>query len=780
MQPGTRLGSYVLVEQLGAGGMGVVWRATDTRLGRDVAVKILPPDLAAHDESLSRFEKEARGLAAISHPNILAIHDVGHAEGLHYLVTELLNGETLRARLRNGRIPWRTAAAICASVADGLSAAHAKGIVHRDLKPENILITDDDRVKILDFGLAKDFVAGEHDTTTEVHHTEPGRVLGTIGYMSPEQLRGEAVGPPSDIFSLGCVLYELLAARSAFLRSTTADTIAAILTQDPPPLDLASDVPLDLHRILDRCIEKQPAARFQSVRDLAYSLRELSTSRSIAAANQAGFPKRTAGVLVVVTIVAVAAVASIWLLQVKRADHDARPVPGVAQAAAPMTLAVLPFETDQANVYASEGFVEGLFRDLVSADGLRVITPRSPAFDESVQARILRGSIRGAGPELTVDAELVDGSNGSIFWRHRYSSRGNLSVIERQLSRDVATQLRSIAPASMSAVAPPRARYDPEPEAYREYLKGRHYWNKFTTEGREKAREHFEQAIDLDPTYALAYAGLADTYTMMGFYGERPEETFPKGRAAARRAIEVDPTLGEAYTSLGTALCLYDWNWAEAEAALRRGVVLNPRYATAHHGLGVFLGLVRRLDEARREIETALALDPLSTVIRLDHGWVLYLQGHQDQAIEATRGAVRQDPRSPLAWHELSFQLEFAGKYDEAFDAYAKHLELLGQDPKLVEPLRQAWREGGERGFLERKLRMETESGDSPLLIARTKLRLGDREGALLLLEESLRRRERDLVYLSSSPVWNSLHGEPRFEALLERMGLPHQRTTKQ
>lgn len=776
MQPGTRLGSYVLVEQLGAGGMGVVWRATDRRLGRDVAVKILPPELAAHDESLSRFEREARGLAAISHPNIVAIHDVGHAEGLHYLVTELLSGETLRARLRNGRIPWRAAAAICASVADGLSAAHAKGIVHRDLKPENIVITDDDQVKILDFGLAKDVVVGEHDTTTEVHHTEPGRVLGTIGYMSPEQLRGEAVGPASDIFSLGCVLYELLAARSAFLRSTSADTIAAILTQDPPPLEIASDVPLELHRILDRCLEKQPAARFQSVRDLAYSLRALSTSQGIAAANLTRFPKNVTGVIVVV---AIAAVASIWLLQLNRGDDQARSVPVIAPASAPMTLAVLPFETDQANVYASEGFVEGLFRDLVSADGLRVITPRSPAFDESAQARVLRGSIRGTASGLTVDAELVDGADGSIFWRHRYSSRGNLSVIERQLSRDVAAQLRAIAPTSMSTVAPPPKRYDPEPEAYREYLKGRHYWNKFTSEGREKALQHFEQAIDLDPTYALAYAGLADTYTMMGFYGERPEETFPKGRAAARRAIEVDPTLGEAYTSLGTALCLYDWNWAEAETALRRGVELNPRYATAHHNLGVFLGFVGKLDEAVRELETALDLDPLSTVIRIDHGWVLYLQGHEEQAIEATRGAVRHDPRSPLAWQELSWHLEIAGNYDEAFEAYAKYLELSGRDPKLVEPLRQAWRTGGERGFLEFKLRMETESGDSPLLIARTKLRLGDREGALQLLEESFRRRERDLVYLASSPVWAPLRGEPRFDALLERMGLSYQRTTK-
>jgi tetratricopeptide (TPR) repeat protein len=374
--------------------------------------------------------------------------------------------------------------------------------------------------------------------------------------------------------------------------------------------------------------------------------------------------------------------------------------------------------------------------------------------------------------------ELFDGTRGAIVWRHRYSSRGDLNVIEQQLSRDVAAQLRSMAPASNATQLPLRKRYDPAPEAYREYLKGRHYWNKFTAEGREKARDHFQQAIDLDPTWALAYSGLADTYTMMGFYGERPEETFPKGRAAARRAIEVDPSLGEAYTSLGTALYLYDWNWTEAGTALRRGVELNPRYATAHHSLGVFLGFVGHLDEARREIETALDLDPLSVVIRIDHGWILYLQGSGDSAIEALHGAVRQDPRSPLAREELSWHLEYAGRYDEAFDAYGKSLELAGHDPALVEPLREAYRTGGERGFLELKLELETGAGDPPTTIARTKLRLGDRDGALQLLEEALRRRDRGLIYVGVSPGWSALRGEPRFDAIIERIGLPKQRTT--
>jgi serine/threonine protein kinase len=281
MEAGRRLGVYELVEELGAGGMGVVvWRAHDRRLGRDVALKILPPHLAAHPDALVRFEREARGLAALSHPNIVSIFDLGEAEGLRYIVTELLSGQTLRAALQQGAMPWRSAAEFCATIAEGLAAAHAKGIVHRDLKPENIFLASDGRVKILDFGLAKDVTPFDGNATTIAHQTEPGRILGTLGYTSPEQPRGEEMDVASDIFSLGCVLFEMMTGRAAFLRASSAETIAAILTKEPPPLHALSDVPPDLSRIVKRCIEKRPRSHFQSASDLAFALRDLSVARS--------------------------------------------------------------------------------------------------------------------------------------------------------------------------------------------------------------------------------------------------------------------------------------------------------------------------------------------------------------------------------------------------------------------------------------------------------------------------------------------------------------------
>ncbi|HYC58261.1 MAG TPA: protein kinase, partial [Thermoanaerobaculia bacterium] len=665
MERGRRLGVYELVEELGAGGMGVVWRAHDRRLGRDVALKILPPHLGTHADALARFEREARGLAALSHPNIVSIFDLGDTDELRFIVTELLSGETLRQVLKRGLMPWRTATEICATIADGLAAAHAKGIVHRDLKPENIFLTADGRVKILDFGLAKEVVLPDANATTVAHQTEPGRILGTLGYTSPEQLRGEEANFASDLFSLGCVLFEMLTGRPAFLRETAADTIAAILTEEPPELHALSQTPQDLSRIVKRCLDKRPAARFQSASDLAFALRELTVARS---AEMQAAPRRRWPIAVAIAIVMILSIAT-------GTNYLRRPT-----SEEPFLLAVVPFIADADRAYAGEGIAESLFRSL--APSLHVVSRRDGATTEATH--VLRGTVRDDG----VTAEIVDTSSGRAVWNRAYEG-SDLLRLESRIAADVAAFLerRALSPSGNLAAARGAT---VDAEAYREYLKGRHHWNKFTLDGFTKAGEHFEKSIDLDPTYALAYSGLADTYTMIAFHGGRAEEMMPKARAAALRATELDPQLGEGYTSLGTVLMLHDWDWRGAEQALRRGVELNPRYATAHHAYAIYLGIVGRTDEAMREIMIASELDPLSLVIYIDVAWIHYTRGETAQSIEWIQRAIRHDPRSPLARYEAIWYLDHTGRYAESIDALETGLRLEQRDVAPARELRAA------------------------------------------------------------------------------------------
>ncbi len=777
MQPGARLGVYELVEELGAGGMGVVWRAHDGRLGRDVALKILPPQMAAHPDSLVRFEREARGLAALSHPNIISIFDLGEASELRYIVTELLHGETLREALGRGPMPWPKTAEIGATIADGLAAAHAKGILHRDLKPENIFLTADDRVKILDFGLAKEVAWSRANATTMVQQTEPGRVLGTLGYTSPEQLRGEEMDFASDIFSLGCVLFELMSGRPAFLRNSSAETIAAILTEDPPPLQTLSGVPPDLSLIVQRCLEKRRGARFQSASDLAFALRHLSLSQPLDVGREAVPPKHAGVVpaLAVLALIAVAIAAYALYQRPERAAEAAAPAVSASRQES-ISLAVVPFRADADHLYAGEGIAESLFRRLAPMQSVRILSrkvaPDAPLSVAGAGAtHVLRGSIAGRGEEIALDAEVVQAAGGNRVWNRTYRGEaGDLLDLQTRLSSDVEQFLRTFAHEEKPQVP---ASTTVDADAYREYLKGRHQWNKVTIAGFTQALEHFQKSIDHDPTYALAYTGLADTYTMLAFYGTHAEESMPKARAAALRATELDPRLGEAWTSLGTVYMLYDWNWRAAEEALRRGVELNPRYATAHHAYAAYLAVVGRVGEASREIAIASELDPLSLMIAIDVAWVHYTSNDVAQAISVSDRAIRHDPRSPLVRYAKVWYLDKAGRYAEAIDTFEAALQLDGEDVTPARELRQAYAQGGGTGYLRKKLELaEAAKGPNTTRAAVLAL-LGEKERSLDLLEEAYRLRERDMVYLKTSPTYAVLHGHPRFEKLMERMGFP-------
>jgi eukaryotic-like serine/threonine-protein kinase len=772
MQAGTRLGVYDLVEELGAGGMGVVWRAHDRRLGRDVALKILPPHLATEEEALHRFEREARGLAALSHPNIISIFDLGQEAEVRYIVTELLDGETLRERLRWGPLPWRKAAEICATIAEGLAAAHAKGIVHRDLKPENIFITKDERVKILDFGLAKEVAFNDANATTQAHRTEPGIVVGTLGYMSPEQLCGEDVGRASDIFSLGAVLHEMLTGLPAFRKFSYAETIAAILTGEPEPINAIIGVPPDLDRVLKRCLEKKGAARFQSASDLAFALRDISVSRRSESVPKAAVSSM--GWVVAASLVVLAGIIGGLFFAARRAPQS---VGGVTKSEKqPASLAIVAFTTDREHAYAGEGIAESIFRSLAPLQSVRVVSRKDGGGDlsraEAGADHLLRGAIVHTGDRVTLSAEIVDPDKHRRLWNRTYEGReGDFLTLEARLTSDVETFMRSVSEVEEPARSPRSTTVDAG--AYREYLKGRHYWNKFTMDGFRKGLEHFQKSIDLDPTYALAYSGLADSYTMLGFYGHDAREMMPRARAAATRAIELDPQLGEAYTSLGMVLFLYDWKWTEAEQALRRGVQLNPRYASAHEALAVFLSAVGRFSEALPEIATAEDLDPLSLVILVDRAWIDYTRNDLQGAIANARRAVRHDPQSPLARYELAWYLEHIGEYQEAMDTYESALKLDDEDVSLMEQVRASYRTGGANGYLRKRLQLAEVGGEQHTTRAAILVQLGEYDRALTELEAGVEAHERDVVYIKTSSTYLAVRNQPRFQKLLATIRIP-------
>ncbi|MBI3697620.1 MAG: protein kinase [Acidobacteria bacterium] len=551
---GMRLGPYEILAPIGAGGMGEVYRARDSRLGREVAIKVLPEHLAQDPQALARFEREAKAVAALSHHNILAIHDVGREQGVSYAVTELLEGDTLRSGLDRGPLPWRKAVEIGVAVAEGLSAAHAKGIIHRDLKPGNIFLTSDGRVKVLDFGLARfnPPSAAQSEPVAQTA-TEAGTVMGTPGYMSPEQVRGVPVGPGSDIFSLGCVLYEMVSGRRAFSGKTPVETLSAVLKDHPAELaSSGKQIPLELDRLISHCLEKNPEERFQSARDLAFDMKSILGGSGVASP----------------------------------------PAPGKALD----SIAVLPFANASREPdaeYLSDGITESIINSLAQIAQLRVM-PRSTVFrykgqevdpqavGRELNARmVLTGRVILRGETLVVGMELVDVAQGSQLWGERYNRKlADIFAVEEEIARKISESLRM----RLSGEEKKRLakRFTENTEAYQLYLKGRHYWVKRTPDSMKKGIEYFQQAIEKDPGYALAYAGVADCYSILSTYGAvSPREGWAKAKAAAAAAVALDPELAEGHTSLAFIRGFADWDWVAAEEECRRAIELNPAYWVA-------------------------------------------------------------------------------------------------------------------------------------------------------------------------------------------------------
>ena len=742
LTPGARLGPYEIVAAIGAGGMGEVYRARDARLQRDVAVKVLPERLARDSEARSRFEREARAVAALSHPNILAIHDFGIEEGIAYAVTELLEGETLRERLARGRLPIERAVGYALQIAAALGAAHEKGIVHRDVKPDNVFVTLEGHIKVFDFGIAKRSEEPVVEGASSTADTAPGTVLGTVGYMSPEQLRSEPVDTRTDLFSFGCVLYEMIAGERAFGRPTPADTLAAILNADPAPIDTAATgCPAELARVVSRCLEKRREARFQSARDLAYALEaSLRTSRPV----RRRIPRSGR----------------------RRVD----------------SLAILPFANGAGEPdldYLVDGLTEDLIHALARLSPARVIArssvfrykgiavdPRAVGRELEVAAVVTgRATVRAS--EIDVAAELVDVSDGAQIWGERYRRPLTaLLALEEEIGAALAGSLEG---RKRRAAPPPRVAASPE--AYDLYLQGRYQWNRRTEEGFEKALELFEKAIRVDPSFALAYSGISDAYTFLGGYGHRaPEVAFPRAREAAEKALSFG-SFADAHGSLASVLHRYAWDFPRAESEYRRALSENPAHATAHHWFGLFLLTMGRFAEARAEVERASALDPLSLVVREDRGYWLYCHREEAAAEIEFRKILEMDPGFSPARFDLAIMLARRGAFEEAEAEVRRAIEVAGEKPRALAALAWVLAVGGRTQDASALL---GRLGDGPAFSrALVRVALAQPDEAFADLERGLARREDSLVSLLVNPRVDPLRADPRFGDLLRRVGLP-------
>lgn len=746
----SRLGPYEVISALGAGGQGEVYRARDPRLNRDVAIKVLPEHLSQDQDALLRFEREARAIAALSHPNVLTIFDVGSDRGTHYVVTELLEGDTLKTRLTQRPMTWRDASEVGRALAEGIAAAHGRAIIHRDLKPGNVFLTSDGRVKILDFGLAhfEQALSAADDARTG-NLTATGAVLGTVGYMSPEQVRGSFAGPGADIFALGCILYEMLSGRRAFDGATSAETLSSILRDTPSGLtSTGSAIPAELERLVFHCLEKQPERRFQSARDLAFALTAIVEHR------------------------------------------DA--LPGADLREGVTSIAVLPFvnaSRDPDTEYLSDGITESIINSLARLSRLHV-TPRSTVFryrDERLDPQdvgrtlnvraVLTGRVVQRGERLVVAAELIDVIKGSQLWGERYNRRlADIFALEEDIARRISETLRMKLTGQEERLL--AKRFTDDHEAYQLYLKGRRHWIKRTPDQLKQGAEYFQLAIAKDPGYALAYAGLADCYTVLSAYAMTPpRESWAKAKAAAAAAIELDPELAEGHTSLGIIRAVVDWDFDTALNELQRAADLNPAYWIARHWYGLVLIMCGRHEEADRQIRQAWELEPRSPVVAFAAAVISICSRRYDQAVERASRGVECDPDHPLLRLYLGVAYEQLSRYEEAI----RHMQLAAERlnaSTVTGQLAHAHARSGNRreakNLLDTILEQATQGPVDYYAVAIGHVGLGDVDGAFRWLETACQNRGVGSLTLlvKGDPRLDGVRSDPRFGRILQRMGL--------
>jgi eukaryotic-like serine/threonine-protein kinase len=744
------VGRYRLEGSLGAGGMGEVFKARDTSLDRTVAIKFVAG--AAGDSTANRrLVDEARAASALNHPNVCTIHEIGLQQDRPYIVMEFVGGQPLKKLIPPGGLAPEMVVRYGIQIAEAIAHAHEKGVVHGDLKTANVMVTEDGRVKVLDFGLARRVAApGTDDTTRTGDHN---LIEGTLPYMAPERLRGQPPQVSSDIWALGVILHEMSSGELPFAADTDADLCSAILRD--PPRDLTRSLPSTLRAVVHRTLSKDPALRYHRAADLTAVLDVLRADP------QVGTP----------------------------AARARRPTTRRTRKRAIRRIAVLPLENlsgDAGQDYFADGLTEAVTAQLARIKSLRVTSRTSvmryrnahrPAAEIAAELGVdalIEGSVLRFGDRVRISAQLIDAATDSHLWSDSYDRDvRDILALQADVARAVAAEIEGLTPHEARTPAPRRV----NPEAYEAYLKGRHFWNRRTEQSMRKGLEAFSHAIDLDPTYPLAYVGQADAFNVLGYYGViSPGDAFPRARAAAERALHLDPGVGEAHTSLGYATFYYDWNWTSAELHFRRSLELTPRYALAHHWYATALLGLGRFDEARREIEAARELDPLSLSINAAVGLLTMLAREFDAAIDVFRRVLELDSTYALAHTWLALAQTHMGRHAEAIDAVGRLAGLAHGSLSLIASAGYCEARAGRRAEAEKVLahlnEISSERYVSPLHKAVVHIGLGDVDAAFTHLGESIRERSFVLLLPKTNPIFDLLRGDDRFRELLKTAGI--------
>ena len=793
---GRTLAHYRITAALGAGGMGEVWRATDEKLGREVAIKVLPAEMATSPERLDRFRREATLLAALDHPGVVGVYSVEESDGLHFLTMQLVEGESLDHLITEGGLSVDRILEIGTAIVEALAAAHDKGIVHRDLKPSNVMVAADGRVKVLDFGLAKvaaqqpdEALGSEMETDL---HTREGVVMGTMPYMSPEQIAGRPVDQQTDIFSLGVVLYEMATGRRPFEGQSSAELASAILRDEPAaPVTLRAGLPEGLIQVVTRCLEKEPASRFQNTRDVHNALQALpqggSDPRTVSGNKPAlrSHGLKIAGGVAVLAVVAVYLLARFGIIDPVWRGKEAAAGPRIR------SIAVLPLDNysgDPSQDYFAEGMTDELTADLARISKIRVISrgsamqfkgenrPSTPEIAKALDVdAIVEGSVLRAGDKVRITAQLIDARADRHLWAKSFErSSRDVLALQDELASAIAREINvQLTPAEESQLG---SAPSVDPEAYDAYLKGRYFFNRPSDENLQKAIARFEDAIALNPNFVPALSGLSDAYLWAG-YNEgfiTASEARPKAKTAAERAIQLDDRSAEAHTSLAVFKLFYEYDWAGCEVEFRRAFDLNPNYAFAHDQFALGLAFQGRFEESIAESKRAAELDPLNPQIPIDAIFALAWQGKHEAAKDQASRAEDLDPTYFFPFFSYGWIDIQAGKVEDAIPHFQKSKTMSA--PAFVSAwLAYAYGASGDPdravAEVEDLKSMSLDGHVTPFDNALVALGLGEHARAVSLLEQAYALDSQWLGWLKEDRVFDPLRSDPRFAELMKKLG---------